>query len=185
MSRPAIFLDRDGTLNVERGFVTRVEDLEMLPGVRGAVAKLAERFALVVVTNQSGIARGLYDELTLARIHERLQRELGGTLLAIFHCPHHPEGSVPGYARECACRKPGSALIGEAARLLDLDLARSFVVGDAQRDITMAHALGLPAVLVRSGKSWSASKDGARPEHVAADLGAAAEWITATSAARP
>src|SRR5215470_9248444 len=139
MSRPAVFLDRDGTLIEERGFPAREEDLVPLPGVGRALARLAEAgFLRLVLTNQSAIARGLYDEEHLERLHADLQRKLaaqGGAVDAIYYCPHHPEGKAVAYAFACTCRKPGRGLLDLAVREHDIDLARSVFIGDAPRDM--------------------------------------------------
>ena len=125
-ARPTVILDRDGTLNREQSFVCRPEDLVVLDGVRDALARLdAAGYQLVVVTNQSGVARGLYDEATLARIHARLHAELDGLPRAYLHCPHHPDFSGP-----CGCRKPAPGMLLAAAGSLNLDLRRSVMVGD-------------------------------------------------------
>jgi D-glycero-D-manno-heptose 1,7-bisphosphate phosphatase len=182
--RPAVFLDRDGTLNRERGFVTRPEELEVFPWVAGALRWLQHAgFVLVVVTNQSGVARGVYTEDDLARIHDKLNDELPDLLAAIYHCPHHPEGTVAAFAGDCDCRKPKPGMVLRAARDLELDLGRSFIVGDAARDVLVARGLPLRTVLV-SGSPGSAAaaladieKAGERADHVADDVASAAVWI--------
>ena len=184
---PAVILDRDGTLTRERGFVTDPEDLEVLPGVSDALARLAGAgYTLLVATNQSGIARGLYDESTLARIHSRLHDLLGGRPRAYLHCPHlpEPEGTTGGYAHECECRKPGAGLIHRANRLFPIDWPRSFLVGDTARDLLMGEDQPSRKILVRSGKPWDEQlrilvQAGREPEFVADNLGAAADWILA------
>ena len=188
MSRPAVFLDRDGTVNVERDFVRHPDEIELLPGAREAVHALRRQgFRIVVVTNQSGIARGYLDEATLARVHDRLDDLLGGSVDAWFHCPHHPDtGVVPGYVRACTCRKPGDGLVRRAAELLDLDLHRSWLVGDSARDVLAGHDLPVRTVLVRSGKPIEAQRAallaaGAKPDVEAADLRAAADAILASA----
>ena len=113
VSQPTVFLDRDGTLNRERGFVTHPEELEMVPGVPAAIRKLAEAgFRLVVLTNQSGIAQGLYTEAELAKVHAALHEELGGLPSAYLHCPHHPDHEGSPYGGPCRCRKPSDGLLG-------------------------------------------------------------------------
>jgi D-glycero-D-manno-heptose 1,7-bisphosphate phosphatase len=180
--RPTVFLDRDGTLNREQGFVTATKDLVVLPGAREAVAALdAAGLQVVVLTNQSGIARGLYDERTLAAIHERLHEELGGLPAAWLHCPHHPDCPGP-YGGECACRKPADGLLRQACELLPVDKEHSFLVGDSARDLLPARGWPLRTVLVRSGKPWRDELErleqaGLRPSEVADDLGAAVGWI--------
>ena len=184
---PAVILDRDGTLTREQGFVTDPGDLELLPGVPDALARLAAAgYLLVVATNQSGIARGLYDESTLARIHERLHQLLDNRPRAYLHCPHlpGPEGQTEGYARKCECRKPGSGLVDRADRLFSIDWPRSFLVGDSARDLLMGQHQPSRKILVRSGKPWNAqvellAQTGCEPELVADDLTAAADWILA------
>ena len=185
----AVFLDRDGTLNVERGFVTRVEEFALLPGAVEAVRLLHEAgFALVVVTNQSGIARGLYTETTLAHVHAHAHEQLGGRVLAWLHCPHHPE-EQGAHGRRCECRKPGSGLLHQARELLGCDFEGSYLVGDASRDILMAGLLPLTTVMVRSGKEHAhelavAREGGRAPDACADDLLAAARWILAREAMR-
>lgn len=172
--QPAVFLDRDGTLNRERDFLRGPDELEVLPGVRDAMRRLHEAgFLLVVLTNQSGIARGYLDEAMLARIHERLAAELGGVIAGFLHCPHLPDAAGP-YGGECGCRKPKDGLLRDALALWPIDRARSFVVGDSARDL--AYAPDMARVLVQSGKPLD---DAARAQAtvVVADLAAAAEWI--------
>ncbi len=189
-SRRAIFLDRDGTLNEERGFVTHPSEVEVLPGVPEALERLAAAgFRLVVVTNQSGIARGLYTEANLAAVHAELHRRLGGLPDAYFHCPHHPEAHGSPYQLACACRKPGGGLYRQAARILGLDLAGSFAVGDSARDVLAASTLPVPGVLVQTGKPWreqlaELERAGVEPWRVCADLGEAADAILGGQAAR-
>lgn len=178
----AVFLDRDGTLNREVGPVARPEQLEVLPGARAALQRLrAAGFALVVVTNQSGIARGLYTEADLAAIHWRLAADLGDLVGAWLHCPHHPD--LPGpHGGPCDCRKPAPGLLHRARVLLDIAFLGSYVVGDSARDLLMAKGLPLRTVHVRSGKSPEHERAALRahdfrPTAEADDLAAAADWI--------
>lgn len=180
--RPTVFLDRDGTLNREVGFVTQPARIELLPGVHEALQRLADHgHRLVVVTNQSGIARGLYDERTLARIHARMHDELGELVSAWLHCPHLPDGAH-GYGYDCACRKPGAGLLHQARELLGLDFAGGALIGDSARDLLMANGLPLRTVLVHSGKPADEERAKLRaagfcPDHEAADLPAAVDWL--------
>lgn len=182
--RPTAFLDRDGTLNREVDFVRSPDELVALPGARAALQRLRDAgWRIVVVTNQSGVARGLFDERTLAAIHAKLHRELGELPDAYLHCPHHPEG-LPGYGRVCACRKPGAGLLHEAAELLGADLAHGAVVGDSARDVLMARGTRLRTVLVRSGKpvaeqQMKLAAAGMAPDHVADALPDAVDWLLA------
>ncbi len=189
--RPAVFVDRDGTLNREVHYLRRVADLRLLPGTTAAVRRLTEAgFAVVVVTNQSGVARGLIAPATLDAIHATLYRRLahGGTRLAgLYVCPHHPTVGSPPLRRRCRCRKPAPGMVERAARELGLDLGRSYCVGDGIGDLGLAAATGLRAVLVRTGygRRTEAALDGdappvgpvAPPAHVAANFRAAADWI--------
>jgi D-glycero-D-manno-heptose 1,7-bisphosphate phosphatase len=184
-----VFLDRDGTLNRERGFVARAEDLEVLPGAREAVAALGGAgFRLVVLTNQSGIARGLYTEADLARVHEALDGALGHLPAAYLHCPHHPDFPDHPYGGECTCRKPKTGLLHQAGRLFGsaIDWESSYLVGDSARDLWCGQDHPLTRILVKTGKPWrehlTALETGHQPpHHVAKDLGAAVTWILARS----
>lgn len=173
-ARGAALLDRDGTLIAERHYLADPEGVELLPGVVDGLRRLRElSLALVVITNQSGIARGLFDEAALARVHERLAALLaaeGVRLDGVYHCPHAPSDA-------CACRKPGIELAERAAHDLDLDLGRSFVIGDKQADVDLARALGVPGILVRTGHGEDELRRGASADLVAADLAEAADTI--------
>jgi D-glycero-D-manno-heptose 1,7-bisphosphate phosphatase len=143
MSEPAVFLDRDGTLNVEAGYVHRAEDWHWLPGVLPALARLrAGGFRLVVVTNQSGVFRGYYGEDQVRALHAAVARE--APIDAFYFCPHDPAGT-------CPCRKPAPGMLLRAARDLDLDLARSWMVGDKLLDVQAGLAAGVRPVHVLTG----------------------------------
>jgi D-glycero-D-manno-heptose 1,7-bisphosphate phosphatase len=176
----AVFLDRDGTLNVELpGWLRSPDELALVPGAGAAVARLnAAGLRVVVVTNQSAVARGLLSECALAGIHQRLVELVaadGGRLDLVLWCPHGPDST-------CACRKPRPGLLREALRRLALDPARCVVVGDAERDLAAGRAAGCGAtVLVRTGKGRALEAELLAGEHpptvVHDDLAAAVDWI--------
>jgi D-glycero-D-manno-heptose 1,7-bisphosphate phosphatase len=153
---PAAFLDRDGTLIEEVDYLTRIEDMRVLPGVAAALARLGRAgYLRVLVSNQSGVARGLLDERALDGIHAELLRRLradGGDLELVLYCPHLPGAPLEAYDRVCDCRKPAPGLLLEAARRLPIDLTRSIAFGDSLRDVEAAERAGARGVLVRTGK---------------------------------
>ena len=178
-ARPAAFLDRDGTILVEKNYLADPASVELIPGAAAALRRLHEAgFALVVVTNQSGIARGLYSEreyrLVDARMRELLRAE-GVEIDASYHCPHHPD-----FTAECDCRKPAPGLFQRAIRDMVLDPARSWLIGDRLRDLEAAAGLRARAILVGTGYGEAeADEAAARGMAVAEDLGAAVEEILA------
>jgi rfaE bifunctional protein nucleotidyltransferase chain/domain len=163
MLRKAAFLDRDGVINRDKGYVYRWEDFEFMPGAVDGMRRLQNAgYQLVIVTNQSGIARGFYSEQQYQQLSAFLLdklADLGVKISGIFHCPHHPEGSVPAYAIDCDCRKPAPGMIARAARELGLSLLDSMLIGDKDSDITAARAAGVGrAYLVASDNPESSSK---------------------------
>lgn len=178
------FVDRDGTLNVDVDFLRRAADLRLLPGAREAVQELAAAgFTIVVVTNQSGIARGFLDEAELARIHAALHDALDGLPRAYLHCPHHPDAAGP-YGGACACRKPADGLLRQAANLLGLPLADAVLLGDSARDLLMAPDVPMCRIHVQSGKpaahELAQLRDaGITPDCSARDLREAVAWLLA------
>lgn len=168
---PAIFLDRDGTLNVDVGYLNRLDRLELFPWTTDALRLLKRAgFRLVVVTNQSGIAQGLIAPEFVGEAHAEMQRRLragGAEVDAFYACPHHPRGSVQPFAVECRCRKPAPGMAEQAIADLQIDPARSWVVGDKWIDVQLARAIGAKAVLVRTG--WGADQEGRPPAGVSAD----------------
>jgi D-glycero-D-manno-heptose 1,7-bisphosphate phosphatase len=183
----AVLLDRDGTLTVEGEWLTRRQDLVLVPGAAAALARLsAAGWKLVLVTNQSAVARGLITPAELQEIHAELQQQLGAhgaRLDAIYSCMHHPTEGKGAYKVECECRKPRPGLVLQAARELGLDLARCFMVGDAARDLEAGWAAGVPGILVATGKGQDEilrlRERGQEPQAFVPDLPAAAEWILA------
>jgi D-glycero-D-manno-heptose 1,7-bisphosphate phosphatase len=184
MARPAVFLDRDGTVVREVDYMRSPEQLRLLPRAAASIRRLNEAgFAVVLTTNQSGIARGLLTEGDLANIHSLLERRLarrGAALDAIYYCPHHPEAATPEYRRRCRCRKPGAGMLLRAAKDLDLDLAASFAVGDSTRDLEAGRRAACRTVLVRTGYGRTTEENGteaAGADCIADDLSEAVIWI--------
>ncbi|WP_020675706.1 D-glycero-beta-D-manno-heptose 1,7-bisphosphate 7-phosphatase [Geopsychrobacter electrodiphilus] len=153
-ARRAVFLDRDGTINVEKDYLYRVEDFEFIPGVPLALKKLQDAgFLLVVVTNQSGIARGYYTLEDVDVLHRHMCKELQGfgvEIAGIYICPHHPSVGPPDQ-QDCLCRKGRPGLLIRAASELDIDLSRSFMVGDKMSDFEAGVNAGCTSCLVASG----------------------------------
>ncbi len=184
-ARPGVLLDRDGTVLDELGYLGRPEEVRYLTGAREAVAALnAAALPVAMVTNQSGVARGLFDEDDLARVHARIDADLsevGARIDAWFHCPHHPDVGAEPYRCVCRCRKPAPGMFLDAVDALGLDPARSFAVGDAERDLDAARAAGIGhLLLVRTGKGATTERTlGADDVLAFDDLAQAARWILA------
>jgi D-glycero-D-manno-heptose 1,7-bisphosphate phosphatase len=185
--RPAAFLDRDGTITVERGYLRCPEDIEMIPGSAAGIRMLRDAGLLVVVvSNQSGVARGLMTEEDVALVHEALERLLGregATIDGAYYCPNYSEGTDERYTRDTSCRKPAPGMIERAVRDLGIDLRSSVMVGDQLSDLELAAGVGIPGVLVLTGKGREAAalaRDLDVPiAHTASDLAEAAAWIIA------
>ena len=183
--RPAVFLDRDGTIVREVNYLSRIEDLELLAGAGEAIARL-NRLGLpvILVSNQSGVARGLFDTAFVERCHHRLQELLapcGAHIDAFFFCPHHPTAGRPPYRKTCDCRKPAPGMLWRAARQFDLELKNSFVIGDKECDLELAAAVGARGILVATGygrqTAAEMTKRGTPPDPFCRDLNAAVDWI--------
>ena len=182
--RPAVFLDRDGTLLEEAGYLDRIERLVFFPYGIDAV-RLFNRagFAVVIITNQSGVGRGMYEEAFVGRVHEVMRERMaagGARIDAFYYCPHHPTAEIERYRRDCDCRKPGAGMLRQAAADLGLDLARSFTVGDKWTDVQAGTAAGARGILVRTGYGRSSElspRPGVEPAAIVDDLVSAAAWI--------
>lgn len=148
--KPAVFLDRDGVLTVEKSYVTKLEDLEIFPFARETIEKIhkAEYYA-IVITNQSAIARGMLSVEELERMNIYLMEQTG--VDAVYYCPHHPEGKIKQYAFECDCRKPKIGMIEKACKDFEIDLNHSYFVGDRATDIMTGKVAGVYTVLVETG----------------------------------
>ena len=178
-ARRALLLDRDGTLVKDVGYLADPSKLRLLPGVAAALARAREAgFRLIVVTNQSGVARGLMTEGDVETLHDALRlrlRRRGVTLDGVYVCPHHPEVGDAPYRADCACRKPRPGLLLRAGREHGLDLDRSVMVGDQPRDVEAGRAAGCRTLLL----SRDGAAPGCSPDHVAAGLAEGIEWILA------
>ena len=176
----AVFLDRDGTINYDSGYLSDPAALKLLPGAASAIARLnAKGVKTIVVSNQSGVGQGLYTESTLTTIHNRLcdllRMDAGATLDGDYYCSHHPDD-------KCQCRKPHPGMVIRASKDLNVDLARSYVIGDKATDIILAANAGMKGLLVLSGHDPDTElnrldKEGIQPQYIAKGLGEAVDWI--------
>lgn len=182
----AVFFDRDGTVTEEVGYLTDLSKLRLIPGAGEAIRKLnGSGFKVVLVTNQSGVARGYFPETLVHEAHARLEEMLrkdGARLDGIYYCPHHPTAGNSHYTTDCDCRKPGTGLLDQATRDLAVDIADSYVVGDKWSDVELAQRAGARAVLVRTGfgpeDPGNVRPDRVKdPDFIAHDIAAAVEWI--------
>jgi D-glycero-D-manno-heptose 1,7-bisphosphate phosphatase len=185
----AVFLDRDGVINVDHGYTHRIEDFQFIAGSAEAMALLqGAGWRLVVVTNQSGIARGLFSSEGYERFTAHLRAQLqarGVHLDAVFHCPHLPDAAVVAYRQACDCRKPGPGMLLRAARELTLDLAGSVIVGDRLSDVQAGRAAGVGCcVLVRSGQAIDAD-EAHQADGVFDDLAAYAQTLVSPTEGDP
>lgn len=178
----AVFLDKDGTLIEDVPYNVDPARIRLLPGAaEGLRAMHRAGFLLIVVSNQSGVARGLFPEAALAAVEERLRAllaEIGVPLAGFYYCPHHPDGLVPEYAVSCLCRKPSHGLLVRAGHEHGIDRAASWLVGDILDDIEAGHGAGCRTILIANGGEtlWELSPD-RTPDHVATDLEEAARII--------
>ena len=184
--RPAVFLDRDGTINEQMGYINHLSRFHLLPGAAEAIRVLNEHgLPVVVVTNQSGLARGYFPESLLAEVHAEMNRQLasaGARIDGLYICPHHPEAKMEQYRQLCNCRKPKTGLLEQAARDMGLDLRRSFMVGDRWSDLRCGAAVQAKTILVRTGygrgeELYIGPTQKVQPDSIADDLGAAVAWI--------
>jgi len=184
--RPAAFIDRDGTINEQRGYVNHISRFIFLPGVAKAISLLNRNNHIVVVTsNQSGVARGYFPIELVEETNKLMKRELArdsAYVDGIYFCPHHPGGIMPEYSRECNCRKPNIGLIEKAGSDFDIDMGRSYIIGDRWLDIEFAHNANLPGILVLTGYGmgdleYIVPRKKIKPTYVAKDLLGAVQWI--------
>lgn len=187
--KPCVFLDRDGTINEEIGYLHDPDKLVLIPGSAQAIKRLNDLGWIVVcITNQSGVARGYYPVEAVAKVHNRLEELLAAEnayIDKIYFCPHHPtEGRLP-YLKDCRCRKPGLEMLEKAVDELDIDLSISYLVGDSLIDIQTAKNAGIKAVLVLTGYGRmelenltnTENEEKRRPDYICKDLFTAVDWI--------
>jgi D-glycero-D-manno-heptose 1,7-bisphosphate phosphatase len=186
--RPAVFIDRDGCLTEEVGYVNHASRIRLLPRTAEAVRRLnAAGVAAVMVTNQAGIARGYFSEDVLHASNDAMVRQLAEArahLDGLYVCMHHPHEGAPPYRADCECRKPRPGLLLRAARELDLDLTASVMIGDRISDVTVGQSVGAAGILVLTGYGrgeWEHQRHGwtVKPDHVAEDLLDAVDWALA------
>ena len=191
MSTIAVFLDRDGTINEEMGYINHIDRFILLPRTAEAIRMInSHGFKAVVVTNQSGVARGIFPELLVKEVHRKMEdllRAEGAHIDGVYYCPHHPDFGPPEYRKRCTCRKPATGMIERACHDLDIDLQKSYMVGDRITDIEFAHKIGAKGILVLTGfgKGEVAYGDGRwreKAHFIARDLYDAVEWIIAREA---
>ncbi len=186
MTQRAVFLDRDGTINEQMGYINHLCRFKLLPGAANAIARLnRHNIPVFVVTNQSGLARGYFPPTLLDAVHKRMVDLLaqdGAYVDGIYICPHHPEAKEEKYRLKCDCRKPGIGLFRQAAKEHDINLQNSFVVGDRWSDLKAANACGATGILVLTGYGrgdydYIGPEQEIQPKFVADDLTNAVDWI--------
>jgi D-glycero-D-manno-heptose 1,7-bisphosphate phosphatase len=185
-ARPAVFLDRDGTVNEQMGYINHESRFVLLAGAARAIRDLNRSgYLVIVVSNQSGVSRGYFPIDLVYQVNRKMRDLLaaeGAFLDAVYFCPHHERGVVPEFKKACECRKPGTGLFDRACRELPVDVSGSYVIGDRCSDIEFAERCGLPGILVETGyglgeKQHVLPSSPVKPVHIAADLPSAATWI--------
>jgi len=182
----AVFLDRDGTINEEMGYINHIDRFALLPRTAEAIRLInASGFKAVVVTNQSAVARGMFPESLVAEVHRKMEdllRAGRAHIDGIYYCPHHPDFGPPEYRKRCSCRKPATGLIERACNELNIDPTQSYMVGDRIMDVEFGHKIGAKGILVLTGYgkgelTYCNGQWGGEPDFIAEDLYAAVQWI--------
>ena len=185
----AVFLDRDGTINEEVGYLDSIDKLKLFANTAEAIRLINESgMKAVVMTNQSGVAKGYFTEEFVRTVHERIEemlRERGAFIDAFYYCPHHQTEGIGVYLQSCACRKPGAGMLIQASKELDIDLRRSYTVGDMLKDIQVARTVGAKGILVKTGYGINTIEKGltsdsseiCQPSYIAEDILDAVKWI--------
>ena len=186
MKRPAVFIDRDGTINEQMGYINHVSRFVLLPGTAEGIRLLnRHQYLAIIVSNQSGVARGYFPMELIDRVHAHMKDLLakeGANIDGIFFCPHYPRGIVPEYSVECDCRKPGTGLVQKACEEFDIDMKNSYVIGDRCSDIELAERSNLQGIMVTTGYGlgdieYVLPHKTFKPRHIAKDLLHAVRWI--------
>lgn len=186
MKKPAVFLDRDGTINEQMGYINHISRFVLLPGTAEAIRLLnMHQYLVIIISNQSGVARGYFPKELVDQTHAHMRALLAtddAHIDGIFFCPHYPKGIVPEYSVACDCRKPGTGLIQKACERFDIDMENSYVVGDRCVDIELAHRSNVKGILVKTGygigdMEYVLPRIHHKPLHIAKDLLHAVRWI--------
>jgi len=186
VKRPAVFMDRDGTINEQMGYINHLSRFVILPGVPEAIRLLNENnFLAIIVSNQSGVARDYFPIELVDDVHASLKaslKEKRAMIDGIFFCPHYPRGVLPEYCYECDCRKPKTGLILQACEAFDIDMSNSYMVGDRYTDMELAHRSNLKGIMVKTGYGQGDIKyilpnKSLKPVNIAKDLLDAVRWI--------
>ncbi len=185
--KAAVFLDRDGTINEQMGYINHISRFVLLAGAAEAIARLNQlHIPVIVVSNQSGLGRGYFPEELLEQVHAKMHRLLakkGAHIDGLYWCPHHPDAKVTRFKKKnCGCRKPDIGLLKQAATELDLDLKHSFMIGDRWSDLKCGKKAGTQSILVLTGYGrgdleYIGPNQQVQPDFVAEDLPAAVDWI--------
>ena len=185
----AVFLDRDGTINEEEGYLDSLDKLKIIPSAYEAIRLINESgMKVVVISNQAGVARGFFTEDFVKVTHEHLQtalRQQGATIDNFYYCPHHPTEGIEPYRKDCNCRKPAPGMLLRAVQDLNIDLTRSYLVGDRFNDMEAGKKIGVRGILVKTGFGQSLLQDDGpdeatpenKPDFIAADILEAVKWI--------
>ena len=174
--KPAVFLDRDGVLTEEKSYVCTAADLDIFPYACACIQQMKEKgYYTIVITNQSGIARGLFTENDLRQMHLYLKQQTG--VDAIYYCPHHPKGKIQEYRKICRCRKPNIGMIEQACSDYRIDMDRSYMVGDRAGDILAGQRAGLQTILLESGYGTDRLEADVKPDYILKDLRVVADML--------
>lgn len=176
MSKPAVFLDRDGVLTVEKSYVCKTDELEIFPFAKECVSDIHKKgFYAIVISNQSGVARGYLTEDVLREMNRRLMEEVG--VDDVFYCPHLTNGVISKYAIACNCRKPRIGMIMDAQKKYDVDMSRSYMIGDRASDIQLGNNVGIKTILVNSGYGMERLEAKVIPDYICRDLSEAIVFV--------